>query len=91
MSTSETTEINAQVTALGVGLIATSVIVTLFVLWATEPMRKVMPLCVNTFSQLCSYLGGNMTIVYLVIFGLVMPASGILLIVRDIEPVTNRK
>jgi hypothetical protein len=90
MSNSETSEIKAR-TTIGVGFIAIGIVVTLFVLWAAEPIRKVVPVCISTFSQLCSYLGGTMIVVYMAIFGLVMPITGILLIERDYELVSRRE
>lgn len=90
MGISEKAEMRALITNIGVGFIAIGTVITIFVLLAAEPARKVMPLCVNTFSQLCSYLGGTMTVVYMVIFGLIMPLTGMLLIVSDFKPASRR-
>lgn len=90
MSNSETAEIKVRITTVGVAFIAIGTALTLFVLWAAEPMRKVLPVCVNTFDQLSSCLGGKMVVVCMVIFGLVMPITGIVLIERDFKPIRRK-
>lgn len=76
--------------AIGIGLIVISLVVTLSVILTIDRIQAAMPECLRVAGQICPYLSSNMILVYLVVFGLAMPITGIVLVERDVRLIGRR-